>query len=268
MPNSNPVALVTGASSGIGEVFARRLSARGYRLILVARRRDRLAALAEELGEAEVLPADLSNQEGLAGVEERIRSEPRLELLVNNAGFGTQGLFFENPLDSQDVMHRLHVMATMRLTHAALREMVPRRKGAVINVSSIAALGQSPNNVSYCATKVWINSFTEGLDLELKSVGSPVKVQALCPGFTRSEFHQAMSLDLSRLPAWLWLSAGQVVDTSLESLDSGKVIVIPGGIYKSLAILERILPRWLRSAAVIRATRRRDSPRVPQKTDC
>lgn len=250
------VALVTGASSGIGAVFARRLARDGYRLILVARRRDRLEALARELGGAEVLPADLTLDRELRLVEERILAEPALDLLVNNAGFGAAGRFYDTPLETQDRMHRLHVMATMRLTHAALRGMVPREKGAVVNVSSVAGFGQNPGSVSYCATKAWINSFTEGLYLDLKSAGSPVKVQALCPGFTYSEFHDVMGMDRGRIPARLWLRAEDVVEASLAGLARSQPIVVTGRIYKAIVLAERWIPRGLRARIALRYARR------------
>jgi short-subunit dehydrogenase len=249
--------MVTGASSGIGAVFARRLARDGFALILVARRADRLEALARELGGAEILAADLAEEEGLTRVEQRIASAGELELLVNNAGFGTKGQFHETPLSGQDTMHRLHVIATMRLTRAALAQMVPRRHGAVINVSSVAAFGQSPGNVSYCATKAWMNSFTEGLDLELKSAGSPVRVQALCPGFTVTEFHDAMGMSRDGIPGWMWMRAEDVVDASLRGLQRGKVFVVPGAFYKLIVNVEKLVPRWIRSAAVVAAGRRR-----------
>src|SRR4051794_37811116 len=229
MPTNQRTALVTGASTGIGEVFARRLARDGYRLILVARRQDRLDQLARELSGAETLVADLSLPDGLGLVEARIAAEPTLELLVNNAGFGTKGLYWETPLEAQERMHQLHVMATMRLTRAALAAMVPRARGGVINVSSVAGFGQSPNNVSYCSTKAWMNSFTEGLDLELRGAGSPVRVQALCPGFTVTEFHDAMGMSRDGIPGWLWMRAEDVVDQSLRGLAKGKAFVIPGG---------------------------------------
>jgi uncharacterized protein len=251
MPNRKPLALVTGASSGIGAAFARRLSADGYRLILVARRRGRLEALSAELGGAAVLEADLSQDNGLQLVEQSILQEPDLELLVNNAGFGTVGRFFEIPLDGQDRMHRLHVLATMRLTHAALRSMVPRGTGAVINVSSVAAFGQNPGAVSYCATKAWMNSFTEGLDIELKNAGSRVKVQALCPGFTSTEFQDVARVDRTRIPARLWMPAEAVVDASLKGLARGQLFVVPGTIYKFLTWAQSWTPRSLRVAATL-----------------
>ena len=248
--------MVTGASSGIGAAFARRLARDGFQLILVARRHDLLEQLAGELGGAETLAADLTLEEGLARVEARIASTPELELLVNNAGFGTKGQLWETPLDGQERMHQLHVMATLRLTRAALAAMVPRARGGVINVSSVAAFGQSTGNMSYCATKAWMNSFTEGLDLELRGSGSPVRVQALCPGFTVTGFHDAMGMSREGIPAWLWMRAGDVVDASLRGLERGKLFVVPGAIYKLVVLLEKLTPRWLRTAAVVRATRR------------
>ena len=252
--------MVTGASSGIGEAFARRLARDGFSLILVARRHELLEQLAGELGSAETIAADLTREEDLARVEARIATAPELELLVNNAGFGTKGLFWETPLEGQDGMHRLHVMATLRLTRAALAGMAPRGRGGVINVSSVAAFGQSSGNVSYCATKAWMNSFTEGLDLELRGAGSPVRVQALCPGFTVSGFHDSMGMNREGIPSWLWMTAGDVVDASLRGLARGKLFVVPGAIYKLVVTLEKLTPRWLRSQVVVRAARRRSGP--------
>jgi short-subunit dehydrogenase len=242
-----PVALVTGASGGIGETFARKLAARGFDLILAARRVDRLEKVARELpGHTEIIGADLATEAGLAAVEQAILECGRLEMLVNNAGFGTLGRFWEAKLEGQEDMHRLHVLATMRLTHAALPGMVARAKGAVINVSSVAAFAQSPGNVSYCSTKAWVNSFTEGLDIELRSVRSPVKVQALCPGFTVTEFHDTLGIDRNDIPGFLWMNADDVVETSLRSLGRRKVIVIPGWQYKLAAAMMRHLPYAIR----------------------
>ncbi len=256
MQNTRRIALVTGASSGIGEAFARRLARDGFDLILVARRRDQLEQLAHDLGGAEILAADLTLPDDLARVEARIASAPELDLLVNNAGFGTKGRFWETSLEGQDRMHRLHVIATLRLTRAALATMVPRGRGNVINVSSVAGFGQSPGNVSYCATKAWMNSFTEGLDLELRGSGSPVRVQALCPGFTVTGFHDAMGMSRDDIPSWLWMRADDVVDASLRGLQQGKLFAVPGTIYKMVVLLESLVPRRLRSAAVVRAAQR------------
>jgi uncharacterized protein len=244
------VAVITGASSGIGEVFARKLAARGYDLIVVARREDRLRALAANLGtHVDVCVADLARDEGIATVERAIRKCGDLALLVNNAGFGTLGRFWQIDVAGQERMHRVHVLATMRLTHAALSAMVPRCRGAVISVSSVAAFGQSPGNVSYCATKAWIVSFTEGLDMELRSVASPVKVQALCPGFTTSDFHDTLGMDKTRIPKFLWLRAEDVVEESLRALERGTVVVVPDWKYKIGAALLKHLPHAVKRQA-------------------
>jgi short-subunit dehydrogenase len=242
-----PVALITGASSGIGEVFAQKLAARGYDLILVGRRDERLRTLAASLpAHAEVLSADLASEAGIAAVEHAIRDCARLELLVNNAGFGTLGRFWETDIAGQTRMHEVHVMATMRLTHEALAGMVPRGRGGVISVSSVAAFGQTVGSVSYCATKAWINSFTEGLDMELRGLGSAVKVQALCPGYTVTEFHETLGIDPKVIPGFLWLKADHVVQASLDGFDRGEVIVIPNWKYKILAALGKHTPHSLK----------------------
>ena len=251
--------MVTGASSGIGAAFARRLARDGFELILVARRRNLLEQLARELGGAETLVADLTLEEDLARVEARIASATELELVVNNAGFGSKGLFWETPLEGQDRMHRLHVMATMRLTRAALAAMVPRGSGAVIQVSSVAGFGPSPGSVSYCSTKAWMNTFTEGLDLELRGAGSPVRVQSLCPGYTVTGFHEVVGMSREGIPSWLWMRAEDVVDESLRGLERGKLFVVPGAVYKLVVTLEKLAPRWLRSLAVVAVARRRRS---------
>jgi short-subunit dehydrogenase len=253
-------ALITGASAGIGACFARALARRGYALILVARRRDRLESLARELEagfgvRAEALPADLASDEGIAEVRERIL-KTELDLLVNNAGFGAPGCFWETDLEVQDKMHRLHVLATERLTHAALGGMAARRRGAVINVSSVAAFAQG-GNTSYGATKAWMNSFTEGIYLELKRTNSPVRVQALCPGFTYSEFHDVAGMDRALVPKSWWMEAEEVVAASLAGLERGELIVVPGLRYKVLVRILRALPSpLLRAGALVYARRR------------
>lgn len=254
---TKPVALITGASAGIGAVFARALAARGYDLILVARRRGRLEALAAELGpSAEILEADLADSAQLKLVEARASAEPRLELLVNNAGFGVSGRFWETDVEMQTRLHLLHILAVMRLTHAALGPMTARNRGAIINVASVAGFVHSPGSVTYSASKSWIKSFTEGLDLELKSAGSAVKVQALCPGYTHSEFHDVAGIDPKTIPAALWTSAEDVVQASLAGLERNKLIVIPGWRYQFLVGLLRVLPSsWVRSGSVWYARR-------------
>ena len=252
------MAAITGASSGIGEVFARKLAERHYDLLLIARRRNKLAALAEELSQkhgihAEAFEADLANEAELARVEERLESTRDLEFLVNNAGFGTTSLFLESDLAAQDMMHRLHVTATMRLCHAALPNMVARKRGRIVNVSSVASFVQSPYNVSYCATKAWINSFSEGLYLEMRAAKADVRVQSLCPGYTYTEFHEVMGVDRSFAAKSWWMSAESVVDASLAGLEKNKLFVVPGLRYKLIVALLKFLPKSIIHANIARS---------------
>ncbi len=272
MTDSRPLALVTGASSGIGAVYARALAARGYDLALVARRRERLEELAGELtalhsSRCDILAADLTEDAELQVIEHFIARSPNLEFLVNNAGFGNAGRFYEAPIEGQDSMHRLHVLATLRLTHAALGGMTARRKGAVVNVSSVAAFVARPGGTSYYATKAWMNCFTEGLYLELKGVRSPVRVQALCPGFTVTEFHDVMGMDRKIVPRGWWMSAEDVVAASLKGLESNTLFVVPGRRYKALVLALRILPRALIHYGVLNgpASVRRDARPKPDR---
>jgi short-subunit dehydrogenase len=246
------VAVITGASSGIGLVFARKLAAE-YDLVLVARRRDRLEdaarTLAAESGaRVEVLVADLATDEGMETVAERLRDEPELGLLVNNAGFGVAGRFWEASLQEQEQMHRLHVMATVKLTHAALGNLVARGKGGVINVASVAGFVMGARAVSYAATKAWMVAFTEGLWYDLRSSGTAVKVQALCPGYTYSEFHDVLGMDRTKIAgSAMWLSAEEVVEASLAGLRAGELVVVPGWRYKAIVALVPRLPFALRA---------------------
>jgi len=246
MDMSQPVALITGASSGIGEVFARTLSQRGYRVLFVARRMDRLQKLAEELGNAEALQADLTVDADIFRIETHIAAEPNLQFLVNNAGFGVPGSFFEADIEALERMHRLHVIAVARLTHAALKGMVQRGIGNIINVSSVAGFFNTLHSSGYCATKAWINTFTEGLYLELKNSGSPVRIQALCPGFTYTEFHDVIKMDRTKVAKSLWMTPEKVVEDSLKGLQKNRLIVIPGWRYRLFVGICRFLPRLLK----------------------
>jgi uncharacterized protein len=247
------IVAITGASSGIGAAFARKLAA-GHDVLLIARRKDRLESLAAELQSehgcnVEVLPADLTEEYDLAGVAERIYAEDRLALLINNAGFGTHGRFWQTPLDGQEQMHKLHVMATVRLTHAALNNMVPRDFGGIVNVASVSAFMRNPGSASYCATKSWMTAFTESLYLELRGLPSNVKVQALCPGLTYSEFHDVAGLSRTGLaPRSFWMTAEEVVDASLEGLRRNKLFVIPGWRYRVITAIVSKMPSSVRVA--------------------
>ncbi len=231
--------LVTGASSGIGTEFARQLAARGYNLILVARREARLRAIAEELERdwgvtVRVLGADLSNEADTARVEKEISELPDLEILVNDAGFGATSPFIEGSIDEHLRMIDVHVIAVVGLTRAALPGMLARHSGTIINVSSLSAFVPGPTSVTYSPTKAYLNNFTEALFLENKGQG--VKFQALCPGFTVTEFHDTLpDFPRSRLPVFLWMSAVEVVRQSLEALDGGPVIFVPGWANRMIA---------------------------------
>jgi len=262
MEKKRGLAAVTGASSGIGAAFARALAAQGYDLLLIARRKDRLEELAAELAakqgaKSEILTADLIVDADVGRVEERLRAASDLEMLVNNAGFGVGGAFAESPIAGQDAMHRLHILATLRLTHAALPGMVARRSGGIINVGSVAGFLVSPGSLGYGLSKNWVNLFSEGLWLELRASGSPVRVQALCPGFTYSEFHDVAGMDRTKLApkAW-WCSAEMVVAESLAGLERDKVYVIPGFRYKMLVGAVKLMPRRLRGWLLVKAARR------------
>jgi len=260
------VALITGASSGIGAAFARALAARGYSLVLVARRRDRMEELAAELrrdGRApvEIMVADLARDEDLEAVARKIAAEKQLELLVNNAGFGALGDYYEADLRRQMEMHRVHVLATVRLTHAALGGLVARGRGGVINVSSVAAFVPMPGHASYNATKAWMNAFTECLHLELKAAGSPVRMQALCPGYTYTGFHDTLGMDRSKVMPLrgFWMNAEYVVAKSLKAFDRGEWLVVPGWRYRWVVGLLRHTPRFLLYPVQMKIARQRTS---------
>ena len=253
-PASRPVAVVTGASAGIGKVFAQRLAASGHDLLLVARDGIRLQRVADDLSlqygiNAEAMAADLARDEGMRAVAGRIAQLERLDVLVNNAGFGTKGKLVNRPVAEQATMLELHVMAPMLLTRAAVPGMIARGSGTIINVSSVASFIHAAGNVNYCATKAYLRVFTEGLAIELAGTG--VQVQALCPGFTRTEFHDRAAIDMKSTPAILWLTADRVVDDSLaQAARRGNPVCIPSARYKLIVLLIRYLPQW-----VVRAIR-------------
>jgi short-subunit dehydrogenase len=238
-------ALVSGASTGIGAAFARRLAREHYDLIIVARGRERLDDLAAQLrdqhaGAVEVLPADLTHAAELRVVE-KVVIDADLDLLVNNAGFGTVGTFARLDATKEEEEIRLNVVALMRLTRAALPGMIARRRGSIINVSSMAAFQPAPYNATYAATKAFVNSFTEALHEELRGTG--VAIQALCPGFTRTEFQERAGIDVSDIPSFAWMTPDAVVHASLSALRRGELICIPGIANRALMTLTSALPR-------------------------
>jgi hypothetical protein len=238
-------ALVTGASAGIGEAFARALAERHYDLVLVARRRDRLDALAKELGErhrvaATVEAADLVEDADLARLAEQVAADAP-DLLVNNAGFGTVGRFAELEPEREIEEIRLNVIALVRLTRAALPGMLARGRGAIVNVSSLAGECPGPFTATYAATKAFVTSFSQALHEEVH--GSGVTVQALLPGFTRTEFQEVAGVDPGRIPAFAWMSPEQVVRDSLAALRRGDAVCIPGVGNRLLGALTALAPR-------------------------
>jgi short-subunit dehydrogenase len=238
-------ATVTGASAGIGRAFAERLARDGFDLRIVARSADRLRALAKRLrGEhrvrVQVVPADLTDPVALRALERRLARDPRHELLVNDAGMGDFGIFASRDREVADAEVRLNALAVVRLTHAALRGMLRRGRGAVINVSSTAAFQPCPHFAIYGATKAFLNSFTEALHEELR--GSGVRVQALCPGLTHTEIFERAGADVSSLPSFLWMEPAAVVAESLAALERGAVLCVPGVGNRALTSLGRLVP--------------------------
>ncbi len=238
-----PVALVTGPTAGIGHVFARRLAERGYDLVLVARDEERLTALADELATAygaqsEVLVADLTERDGMAVVEDRLTDAGRpVDLLLNNAGFGLKRRFLDNPVDQEQAALDILVVAVMRLTHAALGPMTARGSGGIINVASVAAF--QPRG-SYSAAKAWVTTFGAWASQEYGQQG--VHLMTLCPGFTRTEFHERMDVRRESVPRPLWLDVERVVDDALADWDAGKRLSIPSKRYQVIASVSRHLP--------------------------
>ncbi len=238
-----PVALVTGPTSGLGRVFAQRLAARGYDLVLVARDEARLKGLADELGtsygvDTEVLVADLVDRDQLKRVEDRLGDDERpVDLLVNNAGFGLKRKFLSNTVEQEQAHLDILVTAPMRLCHAVLGPMTRRHSGGIINVSSVAGL--QPRG-SYSAAKAYLNRFGEWAAHEYGKEG--VRITTVLPGFTRTEFHERMDVGREAVPRAFWLEADRVVDEALADFDKGKVMSVPSKRYKVIAGVSRHLP--------------------------
>jgi short-subunit dehydrogenase len=228
---SNPgTALITGASTGIGSVYARRLAQRGYDLILVARDQERLTNLANDITaktgrKAETLSADLTVKADLKRVEERLRFDSSVSALVNNAGFGGVAKLIDSNVDDMDNMIQLNVTALTRLTSAALPGFLKRSKGLIINISSVVALSPELLNGVYSGTKAFVVNLTQSLHNEVKDKG--VRVQAVLPGATSTEFWDRAKLPVHNLPAEIVMTAEEMVDASLAGLDQGELITIP-----------------------------------------
>jgi short-subunit dehydrogenase len=250
--------LVTGASGGIGESFARQLAAQGADVVLVARRADALERLAAELRErngvaCEVLPADLTTDEGVEAVEARVGD---LDLLVNNAGYGIAERVADVDPAHVDGMIRLNVLALARLTRAALPGMIARGHGGIVNVSSVAGFLPSPSFATYNATKAFVTMFTESLAIELQGTG--VRVQALCPGLTRTGFQAvAGETGTDGLPDAVWQTPEEVVAASLAGLRHNNVLVVPGVHNKALVAGSSVLPNRVKRVLAAAVMKRR-----------
>jgi short-subunit dehydrogenase len=235
-------ALVTGATAGIGESFTRMLASKGFNIVLVARDEARLheraAVLREKHGvQTFVLPADLATDQGCRSVEEYLK-EFEVEVLINNAGFGINKLFTMSALDSEQNLLDVLVRTPMRLMHVVLPQMKSRNSGTIINVSSVASFIAGG---TYSASKSYLTVLSESLHTELR--GTQVKVNALCPGFTRTEFHERGRMKMKGLPEFMWLDSDQLVARSWSDAQGGKAVSIPGWQYKLLVGFISILPR-------------------------
>ena len=240
-----PCALVTGATSGIGAAFASRLAQKGFDLILHGRRQKELMDRAKNLERiystsVEIIIAELSRPDEIRKVEERINSLDRLDMLVNNAGYWEPGVFWEHSPDSLEAMIMVHNVAPVRFIRAALPRMLERDKGDIINVSSLGAYLNMVTLENYGATKAYLISFTESLHVAL--MGTGIRVQALTPGFTVTEFHSRLGADFTKEQR-TWMQPEEVVDESLRALGKGPVVCIPGSKRRFIVKLASMLPR-------------------------
>ena len=238
------IALITGASSGIGLAYAKLLAREGFDLVLVARDLPRLNKVAKELSKrfgvkAQCIKADLTKPSQLAKVEKRVAdSKKPIDVLVNNAGFGIKDSFTVSNLDKEQELLDVLVTAPMRLTHAVLPVMVKRNTGIIVNVSSVASFIAGG---TYSAAKSYLTVFSESLHTELR--GTNVKISALCPGFTRTEFHARGRMKMTALPKFMWLDSDNLVSKSWKYAKANRVICIPGWQYKILSAIARNAPR-------------------------
>lgn len=243
-------ACITGATSGIGAAFARRFAKQGYDLIITGRRKEKIESLSNTLSKenkvnVEVIIAELSDDKELDSLAEKIKKIKNLEILVNNAGFAKENFFHEEDFSTHEVMLKVHNLALIKLCHAVLPNMVSKRKGIIINVSSLLAFTPSPTNAMYSASKAFVKLLTESLYLELQGTG--VQVQALCPGMTKTDFHERMGFDKNTFykdkGMMKAMTPEEVVGISLQYLGKDKVLCVPGGNNKLSSFLLKVLPQ-------------------------
>lgn len=244
---SKGTALVTGASSGIGEEFARQLAAKRYDVVLAARRKDRLDAIASEISEAhgtktEVIEADLSTKKGVSAVTDRIKKGD-IVVLVNSAGLGTSGEFAQLPLNRETQELNVNIIALTQLSHAAAGPMIENGRGTIINLGSVGSFEPVPYMSTYAATKAYVLSCSEGLHEELKPYG--VTVTCVCPGIVHTEFQNTANLDRGKMPSMGIVTPEKVVTDALRGAAKKKAIVIPGAFNQVAAQMTRLAPRFL-----------------------
>jgi len=248
--NNKRTALITGATSGIGAEYARRLAADGYNLIITGRREGKIKALADELfqtyeSNVEVILVELSNS---VQIDEFIKSikDREIDLLINNAGFGTVKFFHQEPFENQEKMIMTHIVAHTKIIYALLPKMINKRAGIIINVSSSGAFLPSPKTVTYSGTKAFLVAFTESLHLELEGTG--VQVQVVCPGLTRTDMHVRLGIPEEATAEWgpfKWISPQEVVECSLRCLKKKKVLCLPGRMNRIQIFMRRLIPESL-----------------------
>jgi uncharacterized protein len=254
-----PAVVITGASSGIGEALARRIARDRRDVVLVARRADRLEALAKELAgahaiEATAIPCDLMRPDGpQALVDEIGRRGIEVDWLVNNAGFGTAGAFHTLPVERElDEIH-LNVTALVALTGLVLPGMVARRRGAVVNVASIAGMAPMGGTATYAATKAFVIAFSEAIAVELEGTG--VDVLCVCPGFTRTEFQDKAHFDAGFVPTFAWMTSAEVADETVAAVGK-QTVLVNGFLNRVTAMALRFVPRSLVAKGTTRLTSR------------
>lgn len=248
-------AVITGASSGIGAEYARQLAGLGFTPVLIARRKEKLEKVAQDIKDAvQVTPkmktVDLSDEEQVSTLADALKQDPRVEILVNNAGFGLSERFVGGNLVPHLDMMRVHMNAPVILSHAVTPNMVKNGKGAIVNTASMSAFNPGPG--LYSPTKTFLLSFSEGLAMELEGTG--VRVQALCPGFTHTEFHEDPGLATLKenTPKYIWGTVANVVSDSIKGLRKNKKIVIPGFVNKVI----KIIPKGIRMRVLTNSVRK------------
>jgi short-subunit dehydrogenase len=248
--NNMPTALITGATSGIGAEYARRLAADGYNLIITGRRETKIKTFADNLSQtyncnAEVFLVEFSDSMQLDNFIARIKDQD-IHLLVNNAGFGTTKFFHEEPIKLQEEMVATHILAPIKIIYAILPGMIERGTGVIINVSSSGAFLPSPKTVTYSGTKAFLVAFTESLHMELEGTG--VQVQVVCPGLTKTDMHARLGIPEETTADWgpfRWILPQEVVDCSLQCLRKKKVLCLPGRMNRMQVFMRRLIPEAL-----------------------